>query len=93
MRYFIAQNGPTVVEKQAFSGDNALIDALVNKYKLNHPSLTVTELDQATFDATVMTPAATPAQTIWAGLPFQTNPTAATAFQAIHALAKYLGLE
>lgn len=93
MRFFIALNGVTVIDKQAFSGDNSKIDAIIAQFKQNHPALTVNEVDQATFDSTVLVLPPTPAQVLWAALPFQTNPIAATAFQAIHALAKFLGLE
>lgn len=91
MRYFIAKNGTTVVEKQVMGGDDAKIDSLVDQYKTNHPSLVVSEVDQPTFDATVYTPVLTPAQKDWAA--FKTQLPQPTALQGILYLAKYLGLE
>lgn len=93
MRYFIASNSGIVVDKQAFSGDDTQINSIVGTFKDNHKNLVVSEVDQTTFDGTILAPTPTATQTLWAALPFQSNPTATTTFQAIHVLAKYLGLE
>lgn len=56
-RFFIARNGASVIERQVMAGDDAKIDAIVAKYRTDHPTLTLTETDQATYDATPMDPA------------------------------------
>lgn len=89
MRYFVAKNGSTVVEKQAVSGDDVQVDALVAKYRATHPTLVVEELDQTTFDSTAYVPPLTPAQAAWATF----KASSPTAPQAIAYLAKVLGLE
>lgn len=91
MRFFIAKNGSTVIDKQAVSGDDARIDAMVDQYKTNHPTLVVTELDQATFESTLMTPIQTQAQKDWAT--FKAQLPTPSALQGILYLAKVLGLE
>lgn len=52
MRYFFAKNGATVIEKQAFTGDDSKADAAIANYLSTHPGLTAQETNQATFDST-----------------------------------------
>lgn len=89
MRYFIAKNGPTVVEKRDLSGSDEGIDMLIAKYKNAHPTFTVEEIDKTSFDATQLSPVQTEAQAAWSAFKIS-GPTAA---QAIAYLAKALGLE
>jgi hypothetical protein len=89
MRYFIAQNGSDVVEKQALEGDMDKIDSLVNEYRANHPQLILLEVDEKTFEATEMTIEQTKAQADWAAF----KATSPTALQSILYLAKAIGLE
>lgn len=89
MRYFIAKNGSTVVDKQAIEGADADINVMVARYQANHPTLVVIELDQATFDATPCTLPQNVSQIAWATL----KASSPTALQAITFIARYLGLE
>jgi hypothetical protein len=89
MRYFIAKNGSAVVEKQALCGDNDKMEALINQYKTAHPALTVTELDQDAFDATVYTPPLTSSQQAWSTF----KASSPTVLQIATFFARYLGLE
>lgn len=91
MRYFIAKSGSTVVEKQAVSGDDSKIDSSVNNYKLNHQNFSVTEVDETTFDATVLPVQQTKAQKDWTE--FKAQQPTPSALQGILYLARYLGLE
>jgi hypothetical protein len=87
MRYFLSKNGVNVVDKQVFSGDDKQINAIVAMYISKNPSFVVSEVDQVTFDVTVMTPTVTPDQQAWQtakGL----GPVAQLTF-----LAKRFGLE
>lgn len=92
MRFFIAKDaGLNVVGKQVFAGDESKADALVAAFLAQNPQLTVTEVDEATFNATAMVVSQTPAQKAWAT--FKAQLPAPTALQAIIFIAKYLGLE
>lgn len=89
MRFFIAKNGSTVVDKQAAAGNDKDIDVLVARYKTAHPALTVEELDETAFNAAVMVQPLTARQQAWATFKAG-SPSAA---QAITFLAKEIGLE
>ena len=89
MRFFIARNGSTVIDKQVYAGDDVKADALVARYLVIHPDFTVQEVDQTVFDTTIMMPIQTQAQRDWTAF----KASSPTAFQAIIYLAKMLGLE
>jgi hypothetical protein len=78
-----------VIDKRAMAGDNAKIDALAADYVVKFPSLVITEVDQATFDATALVPPPTADQIAWAAF----KATTPTALQGIVYLAKFLNLE
>ncbi len=55
MRYFIGRDeGGVVRDKAAFGGDESKADELVASFLAAHPGWTAQEVDQVTFDATVM---------------------------------------
>lgn len=92
MRYFIAKNQSNViVEKQCLAGDDNQINNIVANYQSNHPAFTIAEVDQPTFDATVMPVVQTQAQKDWTT--FKVGPPVPTALQGVLYLAKFLGLE
>jgi hypothetical protein len=89
MRYFVVSKDGKVLDKRAFSGDDAKITAMVAEFIDTHPELNVLEVDEGAFDATVLERELTKEQKDWAAF----KATSPTAQQAIVYLAKYLGLE
>jgi hypothetical protein len=59
MRYFIVSQGATILEKRVYTGDSKQTDQLISAYQSAHPTSSVVETDQVTFDATVITPVIT----------------------------------
>lgn len=89
MRYFVARKNGTVVDKRAVSGDDQKINTILADYALKFPNLVIVEVDQPTFDATVLTPPPTPEQLAWAAF----KATTPTPLQGVLYLAKFLNLE
>lgn len=64
MRYFLAKNASNVImEKRVYAGDDSKADGLVAGYLTAHPDLTVQEVDQVTFDASIVVVDPAPSRT------------------------------
>ncbi len=88
MRYFIVSANSIVTNKIAYAGDDTEIDSIVANLELKNPSLGLaTEVDQATFDSTAVTPVVTPEQAAWQ------KAKAAGTLEALTFMAIKLGLE
>lgn len=55
MRLFVAKDAGSIIrEKQVFAGDDTSADSLIASFLSSHPGWTAQEVDQATFDASIV---------------------------------------